>query len=161
MDSHATAEVTFVPSNEGGRKSPVWSGYRGQFHHRGGESIADVTWSFPEGAAISPGESSYCEITFCRPRTHLPSIKQGDTFEVREGARVVANGRIMTVNADSDSEPSELETWEQTLFVLLYLTCDNCGADLECDECWSGLSSAPQNALVFASRAALLAQSLG
>ena len=98
---HLSGEVCFLPTVEGGRQSSVYSGYRGQFHHKGGDNIADVEWYFVDVECIAPGESGSCQIWFVRPDTHLPLIKIGDTFEIREGASVVASGRILSFLTDT------------------------------------------------------------
>lgn len=93
---HLSAEVHFLPAVEGGRSSPVYSGYRGQFHHKCGYDIADVEWYIIDVECLAPGETGSCHIWFVNPDVHLPLIELGDTFEIREGKRVVASGRILS-----------------------------------------------------------------
>ena len=90
---HVSAEIGMLPISDGGRE--IFDGYRGQFHLHGGEEIADVSWRLPT-ELVHAGESTACEIWFGRPEYHLPRIKVGDSFEIREGARVVGRGKIVS-----------------------------------------------------------------
>jgi GTPase len=81
----------------------VYTGYRGQFHLHGLEDIADVEWHLSDVEYLNPGDSGRCQIWFARPEVHLPKIKVGDTFEIREGRRVVARGHVVGALPDSGS----------------------------------------------------------
>lgn len=73
----------------------MFTGYRGQFHLHGGDDIADVEWLFPV-ESVDPGASTPCEVWFAQPERHLPRIAVSDSFEVREGSRVVGRGKIVS-----------------------------------------------------------------
>jgi translation elongation factor EF-Tu-like GTPase len=94
--------VKFLTTSDGGRQTPVASGYRGQFHLHGLDDIADVEWYF-DVASVAPGEASSCQISFARPDHHLPRINVGDAFEIREGRRVVARGIVQRLLTTPDS----------------------------------------------------------
>ncbi|MEM8783013.1 MAG: hypothetical protein AAGE65_09190 [Planctomycetota bacterium] len=92
---HLNVEFCVVPSSEGGRATPIFHGYKPQFHLKGEDQIADTELHLPCGK-IELGDSGTGQIGFCRPEAHLPKISVGDYFELREGARVVARGKIVS-----------------------------------------------------------------
>ena len=94
---HIEAEFQLLPTSDGGRKSPIFSGYRGQFHLHGLDDVADVEWYFPATQPLMPGTSTSCRVWFVRPEAHLPGIQVGDDFEVREGSRIVGRGKITAI----------------------------------------------------------------
>jgi len=90
--------VTYLKPEEGGRQTPVFSGYRGQFHYEGEHQHAwDAEQSFPSRELVQPGEGAECEIWFASPEQHLHRVKPGLRFHVQEGGRVVANGIVTEV----------------------------------------------------------------
>ena len=93
---HIRVQLDIVPTEEGGRHSPVFNHYRGQFHHLSGEVFADVEWLVPD-EPIEPGTSSPCEVWFADPDAHLPRIRVGDSFEVREGRRMIGRGSVTEI----------------------------------------------------------------
>lgn len=92
---HAKAELTFLTTEEGGRRHPVESGYRGQFHYDGRDW--DAQHSYPGREAVRPGETVTVLLTFFNPEAHRGRIYPGKEFEIREGRTVVARGRITRV----------------------------------------------------------------
>lgn len=98
------ATVRYLTTAEGGRKSGVASGYRGQFSYDGDDS--DGIHSFPdfeEGAFIPLGETVRTRIAFPPDRwelRHSKGIVEGMSFDVREGRRVVARGVVTAIFGD-------------------------------------------------------------
>jgi elongation factor Tu len=86
------AEITFVPTEQGGRKSAVYSGYRPQFCYEGQDW--DAFHEYPDVEAVLPGQTVRALLLFLSPAAHIGRIHPGMAFEVREGNRVVARGRI-------------------------------------------------------------------
>jgi translation elongation factor EF-Tu-like GTPase len=89
-----TAEITFLTSNEGGRRTFVLSGYRGQFYYDG--SDWDATYVFSHDP-VEPGESVEALILLINRTAHQGRFYPGKEFEIREGNRAVARGRIIWV----------------------------------------------------------------
>lgn len=54
-DAHLEATITFLRTEQGGRKSPVLSGYRGQFDDGGEDWDAIQTYSGVE--RVNPGDT--------------------------------------------------------------------------------------------------------
>jgi translation elongation factor EF-Tu-like GTPase len=89
------AEVAFVPTDQGGRSTPAFSGYRPQFCYEGGDWDADQ--EYPDVDKVVPGQTVRAFLRFSRPEIHSGRLHQGMEFQVREGARVVAHGRITKI----------------------------------------------------------------
>ena len=104
MSSHAKtypfppdieAEITFVPTEEGGRSSPVFSGYRPQFFYDGHDWDADQ--EYPDVESVLPGQTVRALLRFISPDSHIGRLHPGTEFQVREGSRVVARGRVTKI----------------------------------------------------------------
>lgn len=96
-------EIRYLTETEGGRKSGVFSGYRGQFHYIDDHSDWDGFQYFPDHAQqiVPLGETVRAMIRFAYDRwevTHKNRIHEGMDFEIREGARLVGNGRVTDVS---------------------------------------------------------------
>ncbi|WP_092050631.1 EF-Tu C-terminal domain-related protein [Planctomicrobium piriforme] len=89
------AELVFVPTEQGGRKTPVATGYRPQFHYDG--SDWDASHEYPDKEWVAPGETVRAFLRFISPQAHIGRVFPGMEFQVREGARVVAQGRIIAI----------------------------------------------------------------
>ncbi|MEO7972158.1 MAG: elongation factor Tu [Thermoanaerobaculia bacterium] len=97
----AEAEVTFLSSGEGGRRSPARSNYRPQFHYEGHDW--DAVHEYPDVDSVNPGETARVLLRFLTPEEHLGRVVPGLEFSIREGARIVARGRITKILALAES----------------------------------------------------------
>ena len=86
------AEIAFVPTEQGGRKTPAFSGYRPQFYYDSHDWDADQ--EYPDVESVLPGQTVRALLRFASPDAHVGRVQPGMEFEVREGARVVARGRV-------------------------------------------------------------------
>src|ERR1035438_5596312 len=86
------AEITFVPVAEGGRKTPAFSGYRPQFFYDDQNHAIDL--EFPDADGIDAGQTARALVRVGSPEVHVGHLHPGMEFELREGARVVARGRV-------------------------------------------------------------------
>ncbi|MFI6205976.1 elongation factor Tu [Streptomyces sp. NPDC051041] len=85
-----TARVHVLSAREGGRTTPVSTGYRPQFHIR----TADVAGTVDLGAAVArPGETVDLTVELGRA---VP-VEPGLGFAVREGGRTVGAGTVTAV----------------------------------------------------------------
>ena len=89
------AEIRFLTSEEGGRHTPVWSGYRPQFYYDGHDW--DAHQEYPDVEWVHPGETARTLLWFLSPDAHLDRVQVGMEFEVREGARAVGRGRVTKI----------------------------------------------------------------
>lgn len=94
-------EVFVIPAEFGGRESPIFSGYRGQFFwHINGESCMDwLAESYFENDLVEPGQSARIKIKLAGTILELgrtTGMPAGRQFGLREGSRIVAVGVIAT-----------------------------------------------------------------
>lgn len=103
------ADLSFAPTAEGGRQTPVISGYRPDawFGAMEGEERVlhgiHIDFSDPE---IRPGETKRARITVRVPEAfddYGITLDRGTTFEVQEGHRVVAHGSVARVGHSKDA----------------------------------------------------------
>jgi translation elongation factor EF-Tu-like GTPase len=88
------AQIVFLPADQGGRTTPVRSGYRGQFFYD--EHDWDAMYQFPS-EWVSPGETVPARLWLLSPHSHRGRLHPGKTFLVREGNRVVGRGQITSI----------------------------------------------------------------
>lgn len=69
LPKDAEAEITFLPTEHGGRSSAVRSGYRGQFYYGGHDW--DAIQSFPDTQEVCPGETARAYVAFLSPANML------------------------------------------------------------------------------------------
>ncbi|WP_042400758.1 elongation factor Tu [Streptacidiphilus carbonis] len=87
-----SARVYLLGTAEGGRRTPVSSGYRPQFYLRTGDVVGDVTLAGEHEAigVARPGETVELTVELGRP---VP-LEPGLGFAVREGGRTVGAGNV-------------------------------------------------------------------
>ena len=76
--------LNFISEKDGGRKTPIKSGYKCQFHIDESECDWTISIYFDE-------ERTYCIFLCEEPYTFIFS---GMSFQLREGQKIVANGII-------------------------------------------------------------------
>ena len=89
------AEIEFVPTDQGGRARPAFSGYRAQFYYGGHDW--DVLQEYPDVESVLPGQTARVLLRFLSPEAHVGRIFPDMEFQLREGSRVVARGRITKI----------------------------------------------------------------
>ena len=97
------AEITFLKTQEGGRKTPAFSGYRPQFYYDGHDW--DAVQEYIGVSEVYPGQTVTAELAFLSPQCHVGKLYPGKEFLVREGQRVVARGKITKIlNLEKSAE---------------------------------------------------------
>ena len=96
-DLHQDIEVvmTFLRTEEGGRKSPVFSGYRPQFHYEG--NLGDAQHTYLDVDQVNPGDTVTAQLMFYCPENHAGKIAVGMEFQIGEGNRTVAVGHVTKI----------------------------------------------------------------
>jgi hypothetical protein len=97
------AAVTFLTAAEGGRQTPVSSGYRppvwfGQRTDSGLEACWGFGFVFPgldDDAPVPVGEEVTAHMQAAAAGLEDLPVRAGDVFEVREGSMVAARGRVL------------------------------------------------------------------
>ena len=88
-------EVRFLTTEAGGRKGPAFSGYRPQFYYDGHDW--DARYEFPDVPQVNPGDTVRAYLCFLSPQEHVGKLFPGKQFQCREGARVIAEGHVLTI----------------------------------------------------------------
>lgn len=86
-----TAQVYVLSAREGGRSTPVATGYRPQFYVRTADVVGDV--DLGEAGVARPGETVTMTVELGRD---VP-LESGLGFAIREGGRTVGAGTVTTV----------------------------------------------------------------
>src|SRR4051794_13811094 len=95
------ANIRYLTTEEGGRRSGVASDYRGQFFYEGNDY--DGFQFFPDlkdGEKVVLGTTLRALIRFSQVRweeVHSKKIEVGMPFQIREGARTVGRGVVTKV----------------------------------------------------------------
>ena len=87
-----TGEMYILTKDEGGRRTPFFTGYRPQFYFR----TTDITGrvDLPEGIEmVMPGD----HVTITGTLIHPIAMEEGLRFAIREGGHTVGSGRVSTI----------------------------------------------------------------
>jgi elongation factor Tu len=103
------AEITFLATEEGGRKSPAFSGYRPQFYYDGHDW--DAMHSYIGVNEVYPGQTVKAHLCFISPECHIGKLYIGKEFLVREGQRIVGRGTVTQI-LDLEKSAKESEARE-------------------------------------------------
>lgn len=88
-------QITFLKTEEGGRRTPARNGYRPQFYYDGTDW--DAVHTYPDKELVYPGETVRAYLSFLTPENHIGKLYPGMTFQCREGQRVIANGVVLKI----------------------------------------------------------------
>lgn len=89
------AEVTYLPTEHGGRKGFVLSGYRPQFYFACQDY--DALHEYPDVPKVYPGETTRVFLTFLHPELLVGRLLPGKPFLIREGQRVLGYGTVTRI----------------------------------------------------------------
>ncbi len=95
MPGDIEAEITFLPTEHGGRRGYAATGYRSQFYY--GSHDWDVHHEYPDAARVNPGETVRAFLSFLSPDEHMGKVVPGMPFLIREGQRVVGYGCVRRI----------------------------------------------------------------
>ncbi len=90
------ATITLFPTEQGGRKKPVYNGYKPSFsfntenHYSGEIKLTDRD-------ELYPGETSKASIKLLPARTIRKNLKEKDAFSITEGNKTIGSGIITNV----------------------------------------------------------------
>lgn len=89
------ADIYYLKEQEGGRKTPVASSYRGQFHYNGKDF--DAMQQFIDKSWCQPGNTVQVFLQTASPEFHAGQFYVGKDFEIREGSKIVGKGTITKI----------------------------------------------------------------
>ncbi len=94
------AELQYLTSEQGGRKTPAISGYRPQVKFDFTEMQTSGQQTFIDKETVYPGDKVDAKIKILSPDYFANSLTEGMNFEFREGARVIGTGQIKYIVND-------------------------------------------------------------
>ena len=104
-------QLQALPTGEGGRTQPIGDHYRGalslQEWEEGLPWVYDVCLVFEEGEQLAPGEEGSALLWVLSPHLLPESLQIGSEYELLEGERQVARGRILALMPGSSVRPAE------------------------------------------------------
>jgi elongation factor Tu len=91
------AEISFLPTEQGGRRSPAISGYRPNhdFGHDG--MLNDAAHEYIGCESVAPGQTAKASVWFLAPEYQEGHLYPGFKFTVQEGSRIVGQGVVTRV----------------------------------------------------------------
>jgi len=89
------AEIYYLTEKEGGRKTAVGNGYRGQFFYDGKDW--DAPQQFIDKEICNPGEKVKVYLQTFSTDFHVGKFFIGQEFETREGGKTVGKGKITKI----------------------------------------------------------------
>jgi translation elongation factor EF-Tu-like GTPase len=97
------ARISFLSTEEGGRRGPCWGQYRPN-HNFGGPDdrqfyIGQV--QIPEGDVVRPGETRTLEVLFLNGPGLAECLQAGRRWRVQEGGKLVANAEVLEVHGEA------------------------------------------------------------
>jgi translation elongation factor EF-Tu-like GTPase len=96
------AVVRFSSPEEGGRKVPIWSGYRATVDFglkddlTGQRMFNDCILTLPGGENVAPGEEAVVRLRPLHPDILAGVVHRGHTFELWEGG-TIARGEVTAI----------------------------------------------------------------
>jgi elongation factor Tu len=91
-----TAILSLFPTDQGGRKRPVYDNYRPSFSFNSVNHFSGEV-SFPDLDVLNPGQTATAMVKLL-PSKHISQhLKIGDSFTVLEGQKVVGTGVIQEI----------------------------------------------------------------
>ena len=107
------AEIAFIPTDLGGRRMPICSGWRPQFRYCDQDEPGDwdvVFFTDEHVEWVTPGQTVEAYLCFLSPHRQLGKLYPGTEFLLREGARIVAKGKVLEILALEESARKRLES---------------------------------------------------
>ena len=91
------AEIHFLPTEAGGRQSPVYSGYHPDHDMQLADTLNGAKHRYLDVEQVAPGDTVRAEMWFLAPELQQGRLFEGMRFTVQEGPTIVAWGRILCV----------------------------------------------------------------
>lgn len=91
------AKLTFLTTEQGGRKGYAISGYRPHVKFDERQEMTSGEQLFVDKDKVFPGEMAISEIRIVSPHFFEEYLFPGQRFELCEGLRVVAHGQVLEV----------------------------------------------------------------
>ena len=100
------AELKYLTDEQGGRSTPVRSGYRPQVKFDFEEMQTSGQQTFIDKEIVHPGDNVKAKIKILSPDYFANTLIEGMDFEFREGARIIGTGKIEYIVNDKLGKPA-------------------------------------------------------
>ncbi len=94
------ADLKYLTTEEGGRQTPTFSGYRPQVKFDFDEMQTSGQQTFLNKGTVYPGDNVEAAIRIIAVEHFENTLTEGIAFEFREGSRVIGTGKISSILND-------------------------------------------------------------
>ena len=94
------ADLKYLTTDEGGRQTPAFSGYRPQIKFDFDEMQTSGQQTFLNKDTAYPGDTFEAAIRIISVEHFENTLTEGMTFEFREGSRIIGTGKIIAILND-------------------------------------------------------------
>ena len=91
------ATLKYRTAEEGGRKTPAFSGYRPQVKFSFSEMQTSGQQTFIDAEVVYPGDTVKAEFKILSVALFANCLEEGMNFEFREGSRIIGIGEIIEI----------------------------------------------------------------
>ncbi|WP_294276487.1 hypothetical protein [uncultured Chryseobacterium sp.] len=98
IKSHFTAQLSFAPESEGGRSTPVSSGYRPTIQFPPQQEMITCVQNYPDTDLVFPGDTVQAEIALLNADEILGNLYEGQDFDFFEGPDLMGHGTITRIH---------------------------------------------------------------
>jgi len=97
------ATLSLFPTENGGRKKPVYDHYRPSFAFNTVNTVNQFSGevSFPNLDELRPGGTATANIKLLASRHISQKLKSGDSFTILEGDKIVGTGVILEIEQEN------------------------------------------------------------
>jgi translation elongation factor EF-Tu-like GTPase len=95
-----TAILSLFPTENGGRKKPVYDSFRPSFSFNSVNHVSGEI-SFPEQDELRPGATATAIVKILPSKHIRQHLKSGDSFTILEGAKIIGSGVIQQINQET------------------------------------------------------------
>jgi elongation factor Tu len=88
------AKITLLPTRDGGRKKPIFSGYRPAFVFNTQKQYSGEVLLIDK-QELNPGETTQAEIKLLPARTIRRNLHINTAFTLVEGSKIIGDGTII------------------------------------------------------------------
>ncbi|WP_316801497.1 hypothetical protein [Pedobacter frigidisoli] len=104
IEYNFTALLAMLPTENGGRKKPVFSHYRPSFSFSSKQHFTGEI-SFPDLDTVLPGMTTIANVKLLPATNIRQNLKSGDAFTILEGNKLVGTGVIRHITSERLPNP--------------------------------------------------------
>lgn len=97
LEPDFVAELYYYTTEQGGRRTPVWTGYRPQLKFPFSDMQTSGHQRFLNKDEVHPGDTVIAEITVISHEYLKRKLHPGLAFDFREASRIIGTGEVLQV----------------------------------------------------------------